>query len=48
MSDVEGDEPMAVDAPAAAATSGTMDINTAIQVSVMHNSLFFVRDGGAK
>jgi hypothetical protein len=41
MSDVEGDEPMAVDAPAAAATSGTMDINTAIQVSV--TQLFILR-----
>jgi hypothetical protein len=31
MSDVEGDEPMAVDTPSAAG-SGPMDINQAIQV----------------
>lgn len=32
MSDVEGDDTPAVAAPAAAAPSGPMDINTAIQV----------------
>ena len=45
MSDVEGDEPMAVDAPAAAAptSTGPMDINTAIQevlkAALIHDGL---------
>ena len=45
MSDVEGDEPMAVDAPAAAAPTytGPMDINTAIQevlkAALIHDGL---------